>query len=142
MNYRTTVSAVIKNTHTNKYLLVKQPKNIGVYPGLWAIPGGGINQGETMYQALSRECLEEVGLKIFNITPLRFSDAVREKHHADGTQETTYMIFLVFTCETDTDKVILNHEAESHAWVELKDVFSYDLNPPTQETFEKLKNNN
>ena len=141
MIYRTTVSAVIKNTKINKYLLVKQPATVGVYPGLWAIPGGGIEVGETMYEALIRECKEEVGLEIKSIMPLWFGDAVREKHRPDGSHDTVYMIFLVFTCETDSDTVTIDHEAETYAWVDLNEISTYDLNPPTKETFEKVLQN-
>ena len=138
MIYRTTVSAVIKHKHTNKYLLVKQPQDRGVYPGQWAIPGGGIDANETMYQALRRECQEEVGLEIDNISPLRFDDATRNKFSPDGPETEVYMIMLVFTCDTSTDVVSINNEAETYVWVELNNALTYDLNPPTKKTFELL----
>jgi nucleoside triphosphatase len=140
MIYRTTVSAVIKHKPTNKYLLVKQPANRGVYPGQWAIPGGGIDLNETMYQALQRECREEVGIEIDNIVPLRFDDATRIKRSPDGPETEVYMIMLVFTCETTNDAVQINNEAEEYAWVELDQVLTYDLNPASQKTFQLLAN--
>ena len=137
MDYRVTVSAVIKNPQ-GKYLLCKQPSDVGVFPGQWAIPGGGIDPGETMSEALVREMHEEVGLTISNIKPLRFSDDIRRKHYPDGTKKKVYMIYLVFTCDTDDVTPTLNDEAEEYVWVTAEESKNYDLNTPTRETFEKV----
>ncbi|MBN1664194.1 MAG: NUDIX hydrolase [Deltaproteobacteria bacterium] len=52
-------AVVIKD---NKVLLVRR----GVAPskGLWAIPGGGLELGETLQQGAEREILEETGIAI------------------------------------------------------------------------------
>ena len=47
-----------------KYLLCKREDN-----GLWTIPGGGIEKGETPWQAAIRELFEETGIKA---TEVRF----------------------------------------------------------------------
>ncbi|MBN2585519.1 NUDIX domain-containing protein [Patescibacteria group bacterium] len=46
----------------NKILLVK--KSRGPYAGKLALPGGRAEHGETVNQALSREIIEETGIKI------------------------------------------------------------------------------
>lgn len=52
----------------NKVLLVKRSQSPG--QGLWAIPGGRVELGETLQQAAEREILEETGLKIRAGDPL------------------------------------------------------------------------
>lgn len=124
--------------YQGKYLICKMPQNKGVYPGQWAIPGGGIDPGETMEQALAREIWEEVGLKIHQIRPLLFSDEHKDKLKPNGTAEKIYMIFLVFTCQAQTNKVQINDEFEDYAWVSLDQIFNYDLNIATRNTFSEL----
>lgn len=46
-----------KNTERFLYLLRTDSKN----PGNWGIPGGKIEEGETLYEGIERECLEEIG---------------------------------------------------------------------------------
>lgn len=51
-------SVIIKD---NKLLLIKRTKKDLVY---WVIPGGGVEENETNKEALTRECEEELGVKI------------------------------------------------------------------------------
>jgi 8-oxo-dGTP pyrophosphatase MutT (NUDIX family) len=45
----------------------KDPKKGGVYPNVWHIPGGGINEGESPVDAARREGLEEVGIDFTDV---------------------------------------------------------------------------
>ena len=130
--------ALIKNKD-DKYLICKMPKDRGVYPGQWGIPGGGVEDGETMYEALEREVMEEVGLKVRNVRPFMFSDDARVKLKPGKEPEEVYMIHLVFLCNAKTEKVVINEEFEEYAWVEVEEgLREYDLNEATRETFGRM----
>lgn len=45
------------STHRYLYLMRNDPR----YPGSWALPGGKIESGETLMDAMRRECVEELG---------------------------------------------------------------------------------
>ena len=47
-----------------KILLQKRPKDAERFPDSWGLFGGGLKKGETPEQALKREAVEELGLKI------------------------------------------------------------------------------
>jgi 8-oxo-dGTP diphosphatase len=55
------VGAVIKD-QDGRLLLIKRGHEPGA--GLWSLPGGRIEAGETHHQAVAREVLEETGLRV------------------------------------------------------------------------------
>lgn len=57
--YRFSVHAVITNSE-GKVLLLKQTYS----DKRWGLPGGGVEPGETIHQAIIRECKEELGIDI------------------------------------------------------------------------------
>ena len=48
--------------HENKMLLIK--KSRGAYKGIYDLPGGGIEFGEKIEEALKRELIEETGINL------------------------------------------------------------------------------
>ncbi len=57
-----------------KVLLVKRAHMPGL--GLWAIPGGRVNPGETLQDAAAREILEETGITIRPLEPIHVFDHI------------------------------------------------------------------
>jgi 8-oxo-dGTP diphosphatase len=57
--YRFSVHAVIFNEQ-GQVLLLKQSYG----DNRWGLPGGGVEPGETIYDAVKRECFEELGVPV------------------------------------------------------------------------------
>ena len=55
--------AIIINDN-NEILLVKRSENSRTEPNTWSRPGGEVNFGETVEQAVEREVEEETGIKV------------------------------------------------------------------------------
>ncbi len=60
-NYRVSAKALIKNDR-HQLLFVEEKKNNG-----YELPGGGIENGETVKQALTRELQEELGIVVSRV---------------------------------------------------------------------------
>lgn len=56
------MSCCVLLKHGNSFLATKRSRNIS-FPGAWVLPGGKVDNGETVFEAGLRECEEEVGKK-------------------------------------------------------------------------------
>lgn len=135
MRQRIIVCPIIENE--GDVLLCRMASDRGVFPGQWALSGGGTEPGETLEEALRREIREELGdkLELVSITPWTFRDDVRIKTYADGTKEEIYMIYLIFDCVSANREVVFNDEFQEIAWVSRDRLKDYDLNDATRFTF-------
>lgn len=57
------VGAIIVNGE-GKVFLAKRGKNVSIHAGMWESPGGGVEFGETMAEAIAREVKEEHGIEV------------------------------------------------------------------------------
>ena len=55
--------------YQSKFLIVKRSETDDFLPNCWEFPGGGVEDGETISEALKREIKEEIGLDISNEYP-------------------------------------------------------------------------
>lgn len=62
----------------NEVLLLKRGKKTRNQTGLWCQPGGGVDFGETVKEAIKREIKEELGIEIELIKYLCYTDQVME----------------------------------------------------------------
>jgi 8-oxo-dGTP pyrophosphatase MutT (NUDIX family) len=93
-------------THRYLYLMRNDPK----HPGSWGLPGGRVEQNETLMEAINRECCEEMGRlpEYVRIIPLeKFTTA------DNGFEYHTF--FCVIANEFQPD---LNHEHLGYAWLD------------------------
>jgi ADP-ribose pyrophosphatase YjhB (NUDIX family) len=88
---RSGVSVVV--LRGDEVLLVQRGK--GAYRGLWSLPGGAIELGETAEAAARRELLEETGLLASELSLGDVADAILR--NAEGAVETHYTIAVYVT---------------------------------------------
>jgi len=118
-----TVGAFIFNTK-GELLLVQSHK----WHGKWVVPGGHVELGERLEEALHREAKEETGLDIYDIEFINFQQFVYDpafwKHR--------HFIFFDFACKTDNTDVLLNDEAQTYVWVVPEKALEMDIDGYTE----------
>ena len=124
-----TVSAVIFNSE-NKILLCKSHK----WDDKYVIPGGHVEHGEKLEDALRREIIEETGLSIYDIKPV----GLKECFYSNDFYSDRHFIFMDYTCRTDSNNVVLNDEAQEYSWVALEEISDYPLGGFTEQLLKKI----
>lgn len=125
-----TVGALIFNQEA-KIFLMTSPK----WKGKYVIPGGHIELGETIEQALKREIKEETNLDIFDIKFLIFQEFIFGKEF----HEKKHFIFLDYVCKTKTADVILDREGTNYIWVTIDEALKLPIEPYTRTAILKYK---
>jgi ADP-ribose pyrophosphatase YjhB (NUDIX family)/mannose-6-phosphate isomerase-like protein (cupin superfamily) len=114
----------------SKVLLVKQEK--GPHAGKWELPGGKIEEGETLEEALRREFCEEVGLSFEKMRFFKTLTAITDAIDQQGKPYQLHQIGHIYFVEG------LSHlkDAEmEHAWISLQVLASESTSPFVQQAF-------
>lgn len=104
------VGAWFYSLDTDRYLYLM--RNDSKNPGSWALPGGKTDPGETLLQALKRECEEEIGVwpEMTKLVPLE------QFTSADGR-----FLYHTFLCVVAKEfQPRLNHEHLGYTWLDRK----------------------
>ena len=130
---RLIVVAVVTDDE-RRVLLCRMAPDHGVFPGQWALPGGGVEPGERIEAALRREVREELGIDVRSATPLLFKDDVLEKTFEGGRREPLHMVFLVYACRPASTAIVLNEEFSEFLWANREELAALELSPLTRGT--------
>jgi nucleoside triphosphatase len=84
------VGALLANERSEVFIA-----RFGKMEGQYAIPGGHVEYGETVAQALTRELVEETGLTPKRFKLLRVGERIRPPLYKDGSHHLVYLDFLV-----------------------------------------------
>ncbi|MBT2696613.1 NUDIX domain-containing protein [Bacillus sp. ISL-40] len=114
------LSAVILRNHRD-ILLQERVDN-----GMWSLPGGGMEPGETVEDAIKREVIEETGFavavkKLIGI----YSDPNHVIKYADG--EVRQQFSICFLCQIIDGSIGISHESKRVAFVPLVDLHTIHI---------------
>ena len=122
-----TVGALIFNPE-GQLLLVKTHK----WHGKYTIPGGHVELGEQLTEAVQREVKEETGLDVLETEFLCFQEFIYD----NSFWQKRHFIFFDFICRVGNEEVTLNDEAEEYRWVEVEEVNTYPIDSYLQYSLE------
>src|ERR1700689_1387083 len=102
--------------------------------GYWSLPGGLVETGELLEDALRREILEETGL---NIAPVsRFDIFERIMRDPQGRVEYHYLL-VDYLCKVVGGKLRAGDDVSRAAWVRRGELDRYQITEGTREVIER-----
>ncbi len=98
--------------------------------GKWEFPGGKVEKGETVAQALHRELHEEIAIDVLSCQPLL------KVNHDYGDKEVLLDVYLVDHFQHEP----IAQEGQSSGWFSLNDLVELNFPEANKAIVEKLKN--
>jgi 8-oxo-dGTP diphosphatase len=128
MEPRIRVSAILRRE--NRILLVRQEKPGREY---WLLPGGGVNAGESLVDALRRELAEEIGVD--EDVPFEGPVAIADSIAPPGApaKHVVHIIFAGYLEGRSLERVTSSDAAvRNHRLFDLEEILAVVLHPPIQ----------
>lgn len=116
------VSALVRDNR-GRILMIRRTDN-----NKYSIPGGGLEAGETISQAVRREVLEETGIEV-KVTDMIgvFSNPDHVIAYDDGEVRQEFSI--CFNAEPIGGQLRTSNESKEVEWVALSDLSTLDIHP-------------
>lgn len=118
-----TVGALVENP-SQEILIVETTK----WNSTWGVPGGKVNFGEKMEDALIREFQEEVGLQLINIRFALLQECILDKQF----YQPAHFALVNYLANTETTDITPNEEIVNWTWVRPTEALHYPLNSYTK----------
>jgi len=115
-----------------RLLLVQRGRPPG--EGLWAVPGGKVQYGETMTSAVQREVLEETGLRVSPGRVIWAGDSI-----GPGDPPAWHFCLVDFACVVVGGDLVAGDDAAAIAWVPLGVAREYPLTPTMSDLLDVLE---
>lgn len=122
--FKVAVSAFI--VKDGKLLILKRRDDEEFLPGVWEVPGGGVDEGETVPDAVIRETKEEAGIDIMVKQLFSYFE------YLDGFGQKTVNLNFMGVMNNPSQKPDVSlGEMEKFAWVGLDELKDYKLTSDT-----------
>jgi 8-oxo-dGTP diphosphatase len=115
-----------------KVLLVERGKE--PLKGFWSIPGGIVETGEKLEEAIRREVLEETGLEVEALSIFEIFERIMPD--AEGKPEYHYVL-IDYLCRRVAGKLEAASDVSSAAWVSKDDLPEYRITEGTLAVVER-----
>lgn len=124
------VGALIFENHS--ILLVERGRE--PLKGLWSLPGGALETGETLAEGIAREVLEETGLIVHPVRLFEIFERIMRDEH--GRAEYHYVL-MDYVCEVRGGELEAGDDVSQVAWVSKQDIAGVRLTEGTLAVIER-----
>jgi ADP-ribose pyrophosphatase YjhB (NUDIX family) len=94
--------------------------------GEWSLPGGLLELGESLTDAVRREIREETGLEVALGPVIETFDRV---HHDEHGRIRYHFVIVDYVCWSDAGDAVPGSDAEAVAWARVDELDAYKVNP-------------
>lgn len=108
----------------NRFLLIRRTNTDYYAPGLWEFPGGKLDEGQDLSNALEREVLEETGLLILPTTRIAYTESQIVPR---GKYKGLPYVALIGIGKLIGGKIKLSEEHTDYRWVTKREAYAMDL---------------
>ncbi|GAA5444246.1 8-oxo-dGTP diphosphatase [Microbulbifer sp. NBRC 101763] len=122
------VAVGVVSRDDGKILIARRPDHLHM-GGRWEFPGGKVEEGESVQQALSRELREEVAIEITELVPLV---EIRHEYPEKTVLLDTWQV-TAFTGEA------MGQEGQETAWVAVQELDNFQFPDANQAIIEAIK---
>jgi ADP-ribose pyrophosphatase YjhB (NUDIX family) len=142
MRIRTSIKAII---HQNESILfIKKQDKQGYY---YLLPGGGQENGESMTQAIIRECREEVTVDVEVGEVLYVRDYIDRNHKPEGSGSDFHQVEIMFQCHIKNGQEPQNGSNPDPGqvdvdWIALDELDQYRIYPKAMIKFLQQREKN
>lgn len=131
MRTRVVVASIIEKE--GRFLFGRKDKDVSPYPNKWLILGGCMREGESILEALKREIMEEAGIEIDDIEPLRFDEDIGVRNG-----EEVHFVFLQFKSRWKSGEPRPGDDIVELRWADRKEIPGLEFSKPTLKLFKKI----
>lgn len=119
-----------------KILLIKRSKDDSYEPEKWEIPGGKLDDGQDIANALEREVLEETGLFVIPTSRTAYIESmiITNNKKYNGMP----YVLIVGLCKVIGGTLKLSEEHDDAVWVTAEEAHTYDLRDEVKKALASL----
>jgi 8-oxo-dGTP diphosphatase len=120
----------------DKILFVQRSKNDSFGAGKWEVPGGKMDEGQDISNALNREIMEETNLELAEQDNIVYYQSRIIK---DGKYAGLLYLEIFGIAKPKTNKVSLSEEHDDFKWLRYDEAFNLNLTNDTREALIALE---
>ena len=94
------------------------------HAGRWSVPGGAVEEGETVEEAVVRETREECGVEVRPLEVFQVFDLIERDER--GRVRFHYVLIDV-ACVYESGQVAPGSDADNAAWIRLRELHEYGV---------------